>query len=196
METPAKAKTNKTLIFPKSEVTTTPSPVYVTIETPYVSKELTSSPTVGSRVIPTVSPIKEDYVIIYSIKNQQFSYNETAISYNLKNPPMLIDFALTVPKSTRTIEGDSRILANEWTQIRPGYEDPESYFEVTVREKSTGNIILKDGFGQSKQYGLENPRHLKIMSAGNFLIEMAGNKVAASVNLSVKRTGNIDNTTA
>ena len=180
-------KTQTTAGVPTPIVTMVPTPVYVTIETPY------PTPTVAFWTIPaTVSPIKEDYVVIYSIKNQPFTYSKSAVSFDLKNPPMLIDFSLSVTNVTRDIEGDSRVLTNEWTTYKTNNYDPMAYFEVIVREKSTGNIILQDGFGQSKQYGTDNPRYLKLYRAGNYMIEFNGNKLAASVNLSVKREENIN----
>ncbi len=189
-EAPLNATTTKTKTtagIPTTIVTTTSTPIYVTIETPY------PTPTIPYSTIPaTVSPIKEDYVVIYSIKNQPFSYNKSAVSFDLKNPPMLIDFSLSVTNVTRNSEGSSRTLSNEWTTFQTNDYDPMAYFEVIVREKSTGNIVLQEGFGQSKQYGTEKSRHLKVYSAGNYLIEFAGNKVTANVNLSVKREGNIN----
>lgn len=189
-EAPLIATTNKTKTpasVPTTIVTTTSSPVYVTIETPY------PTPTIPYWTIPaTVAPIKEDYVVIYSIKNQPFTYNKSAVSFDLKNPPMLIDFSLSVPEVTRSSEGKSRTGSNDWTTFQTKYYDPMAYFEVIVREKSTGNIVFQDGFGQSKQYGTEISRHLKVYSAGNYLIEFAGNKVTANLNLSVKREGNIN----
>lgn len=180
-------KTKNTAGVPTLIVTTAPTPVYVTIETPY------ATPTVAYWTIPaTVSPIKEDYVVIYSTKNQPFNYTKSAVSFDLKNPPMLIDFTLSNTNITRNISGKSRVLKNEWTFNNTVYSDPMAYFEVTVREKSTGNIVLQDGFGQSRNYGTENPRKLKVYSTGNYLIEFAGNRVTANVNLSVKREGNIN----
>ncbi|MDO8872069.1 MAG: hypothetical protein Q7V05_04965 [Methanoregula sp.] len=190
-EAPLTATTDKTTIGPPDiVVTTTPTPVYVTIETPYVTPSPTSA--VTYRTIPTVSPVKEDYVVIYSIKDQPFFYSKSAVSFNLKNPPMLIDFTVSGATVTRNIEGDSRVLTNVWTSSKTEYYNPNAYFEVTVREKSTGKIVLQDGFGQSKQYGTENPRHLKVFGAGDYLIEFDGNGVTANVNLSVKREGNIN----
>ena len=179
--------TKTTAIVPTPTVTTVPTPVYVTIETPY------ATPTVAYWTIkPTVSPIMDDYVVIYSIKNQPFAYNKSAVSFDLKNPPMQIDYSLSVTNVTRNFEGNSRVLTNEWTTFQTNDFDPMAYFEVIVREKSTGNIVLQDGFGQSKQYGNENPRHLTVYSSGNYIIEFNGNKVSANVNLSVKREGNIN----
>ena len=189
-EAPLNATTTKTKTtagVPTPIVTTVPTPIYVTIETPY------ATPTVAYWTTPaTISPIKEDYVMIYSIKNQPFNYSKSAVSFDLKNPPMLIDFFLSNTNTTRNISGESRVLKNEWTFNNTVYTDPMAYFEVTVREKSTGNIVLQDGFGQSKQYGTENPRQLKVYSAGNYRIEFVGNKVTANIDLSVKREGNIN----
>ena len=184
---PTTTKTKTTAGVPTTIVTTVPAPVYVTIETPY------ATPTVAYWTItPAVSPIKEDYVVIYSITNQPFAYSKSAVSFDLKNPPMLIDFSLSVSNVTRKIEGDSRVLTNEWTSVTTNNYDPNAYFEVIVREKSTGNIVLQDGFGQIRHYGTQNPRHLTVYSAGNYLIEFNGNKLAADVKLSVKREGNIN----
>jgi hypothetical protein len=190
-EAPLTTTTNKkTIAAPTVIITTIPIPVYVTFETPYVTPGPTS--TITNRTIPVVSPIMEDYVVIYSIKNQPFAYSKSAVSFDLKNPPMLIDFYLSVTNVTRNKEGESGVLTNEWTSYKTENYDPNAFFEVTLREKPTGKIILQDGFGQSKQYGTENPRHLKIYSAGDYLIEFSGNKLSASVDLSVKREGNIN----
>ena len=87
-------KTKTTAGVPTTIVTTVPTPVYVTIETPY------PTPTVAYWTIPaTVSPINEDYVVIYSIKDQPFAYSKSAVSFDLKNPPMLIDFSLSITLS-------------------------------------------------------------------------------------------------
>lgn len=190
IETPLKTSTTKTAVGqPSLTVSTIATPIYVTIATPYLTPEPSSR--VTYQTVPIISPVMEDYVVIYSIRNQPFAFNKTAVSFDLKNPPMLIDFQLTNTNITRNISGDSRVLKNEWTFNNTVYYDPNAYFEVTVREKSTGNIVLQDGFGQSKQYGTGNPRHLKVYSAGNYLIEFGGNKVKANINLSVKREGNI-----
>jgi len=180
-------KTKTTSIVPTSIVTTVPPPVYVTIETPY------ATPTIAYWTItPTVFPIKDDYVVIYSLKNQPFAYSKSAVSFDLKNPPMQIDYSLSVTNVTRNLEGNSRVLTNEWTTYQTNNYDPMAYFEVFVREKSTGNIVLQDGFGQSKQYGNENIRRLTVYRSGNYIIEFNGNMLSANVNLSVKREGNIN----
>lgn len=192
---PGSDSTTSQLNPPGTIVPTTP-PIYVTIETPYVTMASTSASNTtnsnGYHTFPSLTQIPEDYVIIYSVKKQPFAYNKSAVSFDLKNPPMLIDFTLSVTNTTRNVAGDSRVLSNEFTTVQVNDFDPNAFFEVTVREKATGKIVLQDGFGQSKQYGTENPRHLTVRTKGNYLIEFGGNKVAASINMSVKREGNIN----
>jgi hypothetical protein len=191
IETTLKKTTTKpAVVQPTPKITTTTPPTYVTMSTPYMTPEPTA--TVTYQTLPIISPIKEDYVVIYSTRNQPFAFNKTAISFDLKNPPMLIDFQLSNTNITRNISGYSRVLKNEWTFNNTEYYDPIAYFEVTVREKSTGTVVLQDGFGTSKQYGTENTRHLKIYSTGNYLIEFGGNKINANIDISVKREGNIE----
>ncbi len=185
-----------------SAETTTPAPTpvtgYVTIETPYVTLEPVSVSGTANpseyHTLPPVTPIPEDYVVIYSINNQPFAYNKTAVSFDLKNPPMLIDFDVSAGNITgeRTYTGRSGTDSGKDLLVKTDYLDPGAWFEVTVREKSSGNIILQDGFGQAKQYGSEHPRHLKVLTSGNYLIEFGGNKLTANLNLSVKREGNIN----
>ena len=190
---------------PDSAVTTNPTPTpitgFVTIETPYVTLEPVSvSGTANPAAYPALSPgtpIPEDYVVIYSINNQPFAYNKTAVSFDLKNPPMLIDFDVSAGNITgeRTFTGRSGTDSGKDLLIKTDYLDPGAWFEITVREKSSGTIVLQDGFGQAKQYGTEHPRHLKVLTSGNYLIEFGGNKLTANLNLSVKREGNINQST-
>ena len=187
---------------PATEETTTPTPItgFVTIETPYVTLEPVLAPDANPFAYHTLSPITpipEDYVVIYSITNQPFAYNKSAVSFDLKNPPMLIDFDVSAGNITgeRTYRGRSGTDSGKDLLVKTDYLDPDAWFEVTVREKSSGKIVLQDGFGQSRQYGSEHLRHLKILTSGNYLIEFGGNKLTASLNLSVKREGNINQST-
>ncbi|MHB8163731.1 MAG: hypothetical protein ACYDDV_05185 [Methanoregula sp.] len=177
-------------------MTPTPTPItgFVTIETPYVTLEPQSASGTAYPTLIPVTPIPEDYVVIYSINNQPFAYNKTAVSFDLKNPPMLIDFDVSAGNITgeRSFSGRSGTDSGKDLLVKTDYLDPGAWFEVTVREKSTGTIVLQDGFGQSKQYGSEHPRHLKILTSGNYLIEFGGNKLTANLNMSVKREGNIN----
>ncbi|MCX6692661.1 MAG: hypothetical protein NTW33_11605, partial [Methanoregula sp.] len=135
------------------------------------------------------------YIPVYST-TQYFSWNATAVSFNLTKPPMIIDFAVTPVNLTGTKTTTNQVGSKEEITVTYDYFSPYSWFEITVREKNTGRILNKDGFGSYKQYsddtGQDVPRTIKIMQPGNLLIEMTGNQITATVNVSVIKTGNIN----
>jgi hypothetical protein len=169
--------------------TSTTTPLYVTIETPY------QTPTILRTQVPVATPTPDDYIQIYCT-TQQFSWNATAVSFNLTKPPMIINFAVIPVNLTGTKTTTNQVGTKEEITVTYDYFSPNSWFEITVREKNTGKILNKDGFGSQKQYsddtGQDVPRTLKIMQPGNLLIEMAGNQITATVNVSAIKTGNIN----
>ena len=78
-------------------------------------------------------------------------------------------------------------------EIPYDYYNPYAWFEVTVRNKNTGQIILMDGFGNSygKQYSQDVNRTLKVLNRGELLIHLDGNLVTVTVDLKVKKGENI-----
>jgi len=176
----------------QSVIASTTTPLYVTIETPYQTSTSDSFPRTH---VPVATPTPDDYIPVYST-TQYFSWNATAVSFNLTKPPMIINFAVTPVNETFTKEVSSRVgLKGDITETFD-YYSPSSWFEITVREKNTGRILNKDGFGTYKQYsddtGQDMPRTIKILQPGNLLIEMTGNRITATVNVSVIKTGNIN----
>jgi hypothetical protein len=109
---------------------------------------------------------------------------------------MIINFAVTPVNETFTKEVASRFESKGDITVTFDYYSPTSWFEITVRDKNTGKILNKDGFGTYKQYsddtGRDVPRKLRIIQPGNLLIEMTGNQITATVNVSVIKTGNIN----
>jgi hypothetical protein len=172
--------------------TSTTTPSFVTIETPYQTPTSDSFPRTQ---IPVATPTPDEYIQIYST-TQYFSWNATAVSFNLTKPPMIIDFAVTPVNLTGTKITTSKSLSKEEITVTYDYFSPYSWLEITVREKNTGRILNKEGFGSYKQYsddtGREVPRKLRIMQPGNLLIEMSGNQITANMNVSVIKTGNIN----
>jgi len=168
--------------------TSTTTPLYVTIETPY------QTPTILRTQVPVATPTPDDYIQIYCT-TQQFSWNATAVSFNLTKPPMIINFAVTPTNLTGTKTTTNQFGSKEEITVTYDYFSPYSWFEITVREKNTGRILNKDGFGSYKQYSVDTgqdvPRTIKVMQPGDLLIEMTGNQITAAVNLSVIKTGNI-----
>lgn len=175
----------------QSVETGTTIPSYVMIETPY---QTTTSGSFPRTYLPVATPTPDDYIQIYST-TQSFGWNITAVSFNLAKPPMIIDFAVIPVNITGTKVITSKIRSKADETISYDYISPYSWFEISVREKTTGKILNKDGFGTYKQYsddtGKDVPRRLKIMQPGNLLIEMSGNQITATVNISVIKTGNI-----
>jgi hypothetical protein len=109
---------------------------------------------------------------------------------------MIINFAVIPVNLTGTKTTTNKVGSKEEITVTYSYFSPNSWFEITVREKNSGKILNKDGFGSRKQYsddtGQDVPRTLKIMQPGNLLIEMAGNQITATVNVSAIKTGNIN----
>ena len=69
--------------------------------------------------------------------------------------------------------------------------DPASFFEITVRNKFTGEIYLQDGYGKDTGY---HTGTFKLMKPGDLLIEFSGNMITADVQIWVKPIGNFDDT--
>jgi hypothetical protein len=171
--------------------TETPTPQYVTIENPYQPSTTESSHRIT--MLPTI-PTLDEYVQIYS-KTQYFGWNGTAFSFNLTKPPMIINFVLSPVNVTGTKFITNRLTGAEET-VTYDYYSPYSWFEITVRDKNSERVIIKDGFGSYKQYSVDTgqdvPRTMKINQPGIVKIDVAGNQITATVNVSVIKAGNFN----
>ncbi len=167
------------------------TPMYVTIETPYgATPQRTAVPT------PITAP-PEEWVKIYR-QTRSFGYNKTAISFTVKNPPMVVNFSVKPVNVTGTkIIFRGKVTQTEET-VTYDYYSPYSWFEITVRNKNGGQILQQAGFGNSygKQYPQALNQTMKVLSQGDLLIEMDGNQVTATIDMSVKKEGNIGNSTS
>jgi len=171
--------------------TATSTPNYVTEVTPFT----TVTPTSGYHTIPPTTQLaQEKYCRIYSITNT-FAYNKTAITFDLRSPPMYINY--TVKPSNVTIKKvvDSKLTGGGQQVITIDTYSPVSWFEVTVRSKSTGEIYLQDGFGTGKGYNEYLDRTLKVLKRDDMQIEFYGNNITASANVWVRPDGNFNDTT-
>jgi hypothetical protein len=101
-----------------------------------------------------------------------FGYNGSAFIFNLK--------VYTNPYSKQT----ETLTYSDYS--------PSSWFEVTVRNNATKEIILQDGFGPNKGYTVYLSRTLKVMKSGDLLVEFRGNEITASASIWVKPIGNFD----
>ena len=73
---------------------TVPTPNYVTSATPYPVKSQTDTSSTGYTVFPQPTPVSEDISCLIDFSTGTYAYNKTAFSFNLKNPPMYINYSV------------------------------------------------------------------------------------------------------
>jgi hypothetical protein len=169
--------------------TATPIPNFVTEVTPFVTVTQGS----GYRTIPPTTQLPGDtYCRIYTSPKDTYEYNTTAITFDLKSPPMYINYTVKPSNITGKKVVDSKITGEGQKVIAYDTYSPVSWFEVTVRSKSTGEIYLQDGFGTAKGYNQFLNRTLKVLKSGNMQIEFKRNNITATAMVWVKPEGNID----
>jgi hypothetical protein len=169
---------------------TTATPNYVTEVTPFGTATQAS----GYRTMPPETPRPGD--IFCRIYSEKFiEYNKTAIAFDLKSPPMYINYTVKPSNITKTIVYSSKITGEGEKELKIDTYSPTSWFEVTVRSKATGEMYLQDGFGEAKGYGLYLNRTLKIVKRDNMQIEFTANNITATASVWVKPDGNFNDTT-
>jgi len=175
---------------PAPDATATPN--YVTEVTPFVAATSVS----GYHTIPITTQIPEDkYCRIYTSPKNTSEYSTTAIAFDLRSPPMYINY--TVKPSNVTIKKvvDSKLTGGGTQVLTIDTYSPVSWFEVTVRSKSTGEIYLQDGFGTGKGYTTYLNRTLKVLKRDDMQIEFKRNNITATAMVWVKPSGNFNDTT-
>jgi hypothetical protein len=170
---------------------TTETPNYVTEVTPYTSLMPTTQP----HTMLTAAPVPQDiYCRIYSTKNT-YNYNKTAVAFDLKYPPMYINYTVKPSNVTYKDVIDRKITGQGEEEITVDKYSPLSWFEVTVRSKTTPDkIYIQDGFGESKGYTLYLNRTLKIVNRDDMQVEFFGNNITATASVWVKPEGNFNDT--
>lgn len=139
----------------------------------------------GYNVIQTTKVIPEDQVCLieFSHMNMTFETNHTARKFNLATPPMYVNYNISEPFN---VSGTRLITKKDGTEetIKYSYYAPHSYLEITVRDPTTGNIFLQDGFG--KEHGSMLNKTVQITKSGNILIEVSGYNVSSYMGFWVK----------
>jgi hypothetical protein len=174
--------------------TTSGGSSYVTIVPEYVitpKAGATPVETLGYHTFVTPTPIPVDKSCRIYSTTQVFSYNGTAFTFNLKNPPMYINYTVTPQNITVNKAATSQYLTKQDVVYKFSTYDPQSYFVITVKNKTSGKVYLEDGFGTD--YTTYLTRNLKVLNTDDMLIEMKGNKITATVNFWVKPPGNFEN---
>jgi len=173
--------------------TTTSASAYVTEVTPYVNTQgigIEQTETSGYHTFATPTPIPADKSCRIYTSTQPYLYNGTAFTFNLKNPPMYINYTVKPVNVTVKRAATETYLNKKDVIYEYSTYDPQSYFIITVRNKTSGEIYLQDGFGND--YAIYLTRTLKVLNTDDMLIEMKGNKITATVNFWVKPSGNFD----
>lgn len=168
-------------------VATTSPHSYITLVTPVITP--LETPDYHRFTSPTPLP-EEKSCRIYTT-TQTFMYNGSAFTFDLKNPPMYITYTVNPRNITGYDVYTSRYGSKPDVVATYNRYDPQSFLEITVSNKTSGEVYLKDGFGT--EYTTYLNRTLKVLSPDDLLVEIKGNKVQATVNFWVKPVGNFDN---
>jgi hypothetical protein len=178
---------------PNQVTMTTKSPTlsqnYVTEVTPFITSTQTPE---RHPTIPAVTQPPENKVCLIYQKDLIFTnIDKTAISFNLINPPMYVNYTIDDTK-----KGPDGKYA--------------SYYTVTIRDKNTGTIYGRVGAGKDDQNGgyfnfpigssipsgmnieFGGTTTLKVMESGNLLIEFEGKDITLHPAIWVKPSGNLD----
>ncbi len=160
---------------PSTSGSATPAPTltYVTIATPYPA-----TPT-ATRGIPTPTfrtpPVNQggnEYLEIFK-DTMYFNYNTTALEYDVQTPPFIIKYNIIPATVTREIVIIKKDGSRE--TIHDTNIDDQSWFEIAVRDRESGQVIKNMGFGtQYRQTSTQG--QITILSSGSYHIDLRGGK--------------------
>jgi len=148
----------------------------------------------GSLEYPTLlanTQIPPDMTCSIYSKTAVYGYNGSAFTFNQKNPPMFINYTV-IPKNVTVNKVFTDPNTKQSKTLTYSDYSPSSWFEVTVRDNATRDVILQDGFGGTKSYTTYLSRTLKVLKSGDLLVEFRGNDIRASATIWVKPHGNFD----
>jgi len=180
---------------------TAATPAYVTAATPFVttSAALQGTGSGYSNPYATPTPIAADLSCQIYQNTQYFSYNSTAVAFDLKTPPMyitysVVPFNITVTKVVQVNQGGSS--GDQWVTLQYSDYAPYSWFQISVLDKSTGNLDYQAGFGKAPGISnlsvYQNATLGPILNSGDLLVQMTGNNITATTGIWVKPVGNFD----
>jgi hypothetical protein len=167
---------------PVASSTGTTGPVVFVTEATIFARVTPASPTTSYTTLPPVTQNPLEKSCLIKTQTQTYAYNGTAFTYNLKNPPMFIVYSVIPTNITET--RDVRIGTENEAVITTDTYSPDSWFEITVRNKTTGEIYLQDGFGTA--YTTYLNRTLVVLNTDDLLVETNGNLITATTSFWVK----------
>jgi hypothetical protein len=175
-----------------TEATGTTAPqAYVTEETVSDFARCTTAP-LGYSTFAATTRIPEDITCRIYTKTAWYGYNGSAFSFDLLNPPMYIQYVVKPTNVSVTKVFTSRTGNREEKTITYSDYSPNSWFEITVSNKTSGTVYLKDGFGEAKGYSTYLNRTLKIINRDTMYVELRGNDIKATATIWVKPVGNFN----
>ena len=177
---------------PMPTPTPTPAPQYVTIEP--VIREPDTSPKSNKALfdmlgfLPNILFDPKDYVTIFKNNLSYNLENSYKISFDLKNPPMVIRYNV-IPHNITDIKWfsprDSARLIDTAIVDRP---DEFAWFELKIYNQ--GDLYDQQGWGRI--YGIPlTTQEIVIRNPGMYQIEFSGRNVIVSSEVLVKKEGNI-----
>ncbi|MBP1927882.1 hypothetical protein J2741_000429 [Methanolinea mesophila] len=166
---------------PTTTTTTIIDTNFLTPVTPFPSESATPIPT--PRNIPNPTPVPENYLTVYN-NELAFKYNTVAYSYDLTDPPLIINICIKPLITTRYIWYQSRSGSKDDVTVKQTIVSPSAWFEVVVRDRNTGAEVLRDGFG--KTYSIDTRKTVQVRSSGQYVVEFTGNDVNASILMQIK----------
>jgi hypothetical protein len=159
---------------------------YVTIE----ANPFPSPPVLQDLTQDLPVPSTRDYVTIFSMDNQEAVTKMPYVSFNLVNPPLVIEYDITPLNITDVKEIDYKIIStyyHEVLHINRYYE--HSWFTVIARDRDTGTVVAENGFGE--KYSQDTHGRIAVYAAGNYRFEFSGQLTHVTLTMKVKKEGNI-----
>ena len=178
---------------PMKTIMPTPTPQYVTIEP--VTREPDTGPKSNRELFdnPGVLPIMlfdpKEYVTIFKNNLSYNLENSYKISFDLKNPPMVIHYKVVPHNITDVKWFEPRDAKKKNDTAIVNRPDEFAWFELKIYDKS--GLYDKNGWGRI--YGIPfTSQELVIRNPGMYQIEFSGQRVTVSSEVLVKKEGNIN----
>ena len=169
-----------------------PTQTQAAVIDPSVIVPATPYPTVTTRPEPeqtpsVVRPTPETvgYKTVYS-ETIEPRFSERAMIVEVTQAPLIITAIITPDTVTRTIVGTSQYGKKEEFSVVVTRPSEHAWFECTVRDAGTGEIIVQDGYNRG--YTQNTNMAITIRRAGVFHITFGGNFVKAEVKMQVPET--------
>lgn len=125
-------------------------------------------------------PLETMYREIYH-DNVTFSYSTIAFSYNLNMPPLIIEYTVWPKMIKDTKAFTSRFGKKEDEVVSTTFPSPDAWFEIVARDKTTGEVVLKNGYGRDYEENLNQKAEL--LKTGDYQIDFHGNDVTVDIRI-------------